>query len=64
MNKAQWVDAYTMRLSALGTRLDPTDVSEMAAALYPLLGHQDPVATADIDADWLAWKHSDFGIED
>jgi hypothetical protein len=56
-NRPAWVDAFVMRLSALGVRAEPEAVSSMAEELWPTMGHIDPRTAAE--AEWAEWPPHD-----
>ncbi len=42
LSRPAWIDAFTMHLSALGVRAEPTQVAELAAELWETAGDDDP----------------------
>jgi len=57
MTEAQWVDAFCSRMGALGERVDPVYVAEMACEIYETQGHLPPGDVAQ--AEWDSWPPHD-----
>jgi len=57
VTEAQWIDAFCSRMSALGVRVEPTYIADMARELYPTQGHLPPGDVAQ--AEWDSWPPND-----
>lgn len=57
--KDQWIDAYAMKVGALGVDITPQRAIEIAETVFPLLGHEDPVEAAE--RDWRYFAASQQG---
>ena len=56
--RAVWIDRFVIHTRALGVRADPELIKDMAAALWPTLGHMQPEAAAQEEYD--QWRPQDF----
>jgi hypothetical protein len=54
--RAVWI--FVIHTRALGVRADPELIQDMAAALWPTLGHMQPEAAAQEEYD--QWRPQDF----
>lgn len=58
LTRAVWIDRFVMHTRALGVRADPELIEDMAAELWPTLGHMLPEAAAQQEYD--RWRPQDF----
>ena len=58
LTRAAWIDRFVTYTRALGVRADPELIKDMAAQLWPTLGHLQPEAAAQEEYD--RWRPEDF----
>ena len=56
--RAVWIDRFVTHTCGLGVRADHALIKEMAADLWPTLGHMQPEAAAQEEYD--RWRPQDF----
>ena len=57
-DRTVWIERFLMQTRALGVRADPELIKEMAAGLWPTLGHMQPEAAAQ--EEYERWRPQDF----
>lgn len=58
LTPAVWIDRFVTHTRALGVRAAPDLIKDMAAALWPTLGHMQPEAAAQ--EEYERWQPQDF----
>jgi len=56
--RAEWVARFVTHTRALGVRAKPELIEDMAAQLWPTLGHMQPEAAAQAEYD--EWRPHDY----
>jgi hypothetical protein len=57
-SRADWIDRFVMHTRALGVRAKPELIEDMAAQLWPTLGHMQPEAASQAEYD--EWRPHDY----